>query len=321
MARYVARRLLQIIPLLVGISLLLFILLTLAPGDPVDLLILSNPQVRVEEVARLKRVYGLDQPVLVRYVKWLGRVARGDLGWSIGYKMPVADLLRDRLPRTLLLMGVGMTISVAVAIPLGVYSAVRQYSLADYVTSIGAFVGFSLPVFWFGLIAIYVFAIKWKLLPAGGFQGVQELSGWPGLVDRAGYLVLPAVVIALHNMASLTRYTRSAMLEVIAQDYVRVARAKGLAESRVLLHHAFRNALIPVVTVLGLMMPLLVGGAPVTETVFAWPGVGQLLVQAVVAGDHLVAMGALMAIAVLVVVSNLFADVAYSLIDPRVRYG
>lgn len=321
MLRYVSRRLLQLIPLLAGISLLLFVLLTLAPGDPVDLLILSNPQVRADEVARLKRVYGLDQPVLVRYVKWLGRLSRGDLGWSIGYKMPVVDLLRDRLPRTLLLMGSGLLISVVIAIPLGVYSAIRQYSLADYVASIGAFVGFSLPVFWFGLIVIYIFAIKWKLLPAGGFQGVEEQSGWPLLVDRARYLVLPVFVIALHNIAGLTRYTRSAMLEVIGQDYVRVARAKGLTESRVFLHHALRNALIPIVTVLGLLMPLLVGGAPVTETVFAWPGIGQLLVQSVVSGDYLVAMGALMVIAVLVVLSNLLTDVAYSLLDPRVRYG
>jgi peptide/nickel transport system permease protein len=318
---YLIRRLLQMVPLLLVMSFLFFALLAAAPGDPTDLLILSNPNVTVEDVARLKRLYGLDQPLHVRYGKWLLRTSQGDLGWSLNYKVPVRRLIQERLPHSMVLMSTGLGLSLAVAVPVGVYSALRQYSLIDYVASVLAFVGFSIPLFWFGLIMIYLFAVKFQVLPPGGVRTPGVEGGVAGLLDYLRHLVLPAIVIALYNIASLARYTRSSMLEVIRQDYIRTARAKGLAEGLVVRRHAIRNALIPIVTVLGLTLPLLFGGAPVTETVFGWPGIGQLLVQSVVIGDYVVAISVLMMIALVVVLFNLAADLVYGVLDPRIRYG
>lgn len=321
MWRYIGVRLLQAIPLALGLSALLFVLLALAPGDPIDLMIVNNPNVTPADVARLKHAYGLDQPLVVRYGKWLLHTVEGDLGWSLSYQMPVRRLLAERLPNSIVLMSVGLTISLVVAIPLGIYSAFRQYSLVDYAANLGAFAGFSIPLFWFGLIMIYFFAVKLKLLPPGGMQTAAGGRTTPEIVDRLRHLVLPAIVIGLYNMATLTRYMRSSMLEVMHQDYLRTARSKGLGEAQILRRHAARNAMIPIITVLGLTLPVVFGGAPVTETVFAWPGIGQLLVQSVIAGDYVVAMSVMMMFAGLVVVCNLLADVAYGIFDPRIRYS
>ena len=319
MTRYLIQRLLEAVPILLGLSVIMFALLAFAPGDPIDLMLSNAPQSVGVDVAALKRAYGLDQPVPVRYVRWLGRVVRGDLGWSIQDRTPVRQMLAERIPRSLLLMGSGLLLAVVIAVPVGIYAALRQYSFGDYLVSIVGFVGFSVPLFWLGLGLIYIFSVKLRWLPPGGYSS-QAATGVTTIADLLRHLILPMVVIAMYNMAATMRYTRSAMLEVIHQDYVRTARAKGLSESAVTVRHAARNALIPVVTVLALTLPALIGGAPVTESIFSWPGVGQLLVQSVVAGDLIVAQSVLMLLAAMVLAANILADVAYVLIDPRIRY-
>jgi peptide/nickel transport system permease protein len=309
---------LEVVPILLGLSMIMFALLAFAPGDPIDVMLSNAPQSVGIDIMALKRAYGLDQPLHVRYVRWLGRVVRGDLGWSIQDRMPVRTMLAERIPRSLLLMSSGLLLAIAVAVPVGIYAALRQYSIADYAVSIVGFVGFSVPLFWMGLGLMYIFSIKLHWLPPGGYRSPAAAgSAW---ADVLRHLVLPMVVIAMYNMAAMMRYTRSAMLEVIAQDYVRTARAKGLSESAVTLRHAARNALIPMVTVLALTLPALIGGAPVTESIFSWPGVGQLLVQSVLAGDLVVAQSVLMLLASMVLGANILADVVYALVDPRVRY-
>jgi len=319
MTRYVVQRVLEMVPILLGLSMVMFALLAFAPGDPIDVMLSNAPQSVGVDIAALKRAYGLDQPLPVRYVRWLGRVVRGDLGWSIQDRMPVRTMLAERIPRSLLLMGAGLLLAITVAVPVGIYAALRQYSIADYAVSIVGFVGFSVPLFWMGLGLIYIFSVKLHWLPPGGYRSHAATGGTSGS-DWLRHLVLPMVVIAMYNMAALMRHTRSAMLEVIAQDYVRTARAKGLSEAAVTVRHAARNALIPVITVLALSLPALIGGAPVTESIFSWPGVGQLLVQSVLAGDLVVAQSVLMRLASMVLGASILADVVYALVDPRVRY-
>jgi len=296
-------------------------LLALAPGDPLDMMLANAPQRAGVDIAALRHAYGLDQPIPVRYVKWLQHVAHGDLGWSIEYHTPVAALIAQRFPKTLLLMGSGFLVSMVIGIPVGIYSALHQYSILDYGASLFSFFGFSVPIFWLGLSLIYVFSIRFHLLPAGGFQSTSELTGFGAVGDQLRHLVLPMAVIALYNMAALMRYSRSAMLEVIHQDYMRTAEAKGLTRYVVIYRHGLRNALVPVVTILALILPALFGGAPVTETVFSWPGIGELLIQSVLAGDLVVAQGVLLVLSVLVIVANLLADITYALLDPRIRFS
>ena len=330
MQRYIFRRLLQMIPIALGISVLMFSLLTLAPGDPVDLLIASDPRVKPQDVARLKRIYGLDQPIHIRYVKWLGRTVQGDLGFSRTYKEPVTHIMRDRIGNSLWLTVTAFFMALLVAVPVGIYSALHQYSTLDYVATTFTFFGVSIPVFWFGIMMIYLFAVwhpwtvipamSWLALPPGGISTPGVGEGLPFYLDRLRYMLLPSVVLALLSMATYTRYTRSSMLEVIRQDYVRTARSKGLAERTVINRHALRNALIPLVTIVALSISGLFAGAPITETVFAWPGVGRLLVDSVIGGDYVAAQAVLMFLAVLVLVFNLVADIGYALLDPRIRY-
>lgn len=330
MQRYIIRRLLQMIPIALGISVLMFALLTLAPGDPTDLLITSDPRVKPEDVIRLKRLYGLDQPIHIRYVKWLGRTVQGDLGFSRNYKIPVTNLMRDRIGNSLWLTITAFFLALIVAVPVGIYSALKQYSFWDYFATTFTFFGVSIPIFWFAIMTIYLFAVwhpwsglpalSWLVLPPGGISTPGVAAGTAFLLDRLKYMILPSIVLALLSMASYTRYTRSSMLEVIRQDYVRTARAKGLAESTVVNKHALRNALIPLVTIVALSISGLFAGAPITETVFAWPGVGRLLVESVLNGDYLTAQAVLMFLAALVLIFNLVADVGYALLDPRIRY-
>lgn len=330
MQRYIFRRLLQMIPIALGISVLMFALLTLAPGDPVDLLISSDPRVKPQDVARLKHLYGLDQPIHIRYVKWLGRIVRGDLGFSRTYKEPVTGLMADRIGNSLWLTTTAFVLALVVAMPVGIYSALHQYSFWDYFATTFTFFGVSIPIFWFAIMMIYLFAVwhpwtlipalHWLMLPPGGISSPGVGGGIAFLLDRLRYLILPSIVLALLSMASYTRYTRSSMLEVIRQDYVRTARAKGLRENVVINKHALRNALIPLVTIVALSIAGLFEGAPITETVFAWPGVGRLLVDSVIGGDYVVAQAVLMFLAVLVLIFNLIADVGYAFLDPRIKY-
>lgn len=330
MQDYIFRRVLQMVPISLGISVLMFALLTLAPGDPVDLLITSNPKVKPQDVARLKHIYGLDQPIHIRYVKWLSRMLQGDLGFSRTYKQPVTDLMKDRIGNSLWLTVTAFLLALAAAVPVGIYSALHQYSLVDYLGTTFTFVGVSIPVFWFAIMMIYVFAVwhpwtavpamSWLVLPPGGISTPGVDAGLPFFLDRLRYMLLPSSVLALLSMATYTRYTRSSMLEVIRQEYVRTARAKGLAESVVINKHALRNALIPLVTIVALSISGLFAGAPITETVFAWPGIGRLLVDSVIGGDYVVAQAVLMFLAILVLLFNLVADIGYVLLDPRIRY-
>jgi peptide/nickel transport system permease protein len=320
MGAYLVRRLLQMIPLVFGISVIVFMVLVMAPGDPVDLLLAGNPRVRAEDIQLLRQIYGLDDPLHIRYLKWLAAALRGDFGYSRTYQIPVLDLVWDRIGNSMWLTVPSFFLALAVAVPVGVYSALRQYSVADYAATFFTFFGVSIPAFWFGIMMIYVFAVVLRVLPPGGFSTPGVPPGWPALVDRLQYMVLPVVVLSLLQMAALTRYTRSSMLEVIRQDYVRTARAKGLAEAVVIHRHALRNALIPIVTILALSIPALFAGAPLTETVFAWPGIGRLIVESVGGGDYATAQVALLFLAMLVLVFNLLADLAYALLDPRIRY-
>lgn len=330
MQRYILRRLLQMIPMALGISVLMFALLTLAPGDPVDLLITSDPRVKPQDIVRLKRIYGLDQPIHIRYVKWLGRTVRGDLGFSRTYKEPVTHLMRDRIGNSLWLTVTAFVLSVVISVPVGIYSALHQYSFLDYFATTFTFFGVSIPIFWFGIMMIYLFAVwhpwsvlpwmSWLMLPPGGISTPGVPDGLPFYLDRLRYLILPSIVLALLSMAAYTRYTRSSMLEVIRQDFVRTARSKGLSEGVVINKHALRNALIPLVTIMALSISGLFAGAPITETVFAWPGVGRLLVDSVIGGDYVAAQAVLMFLAVLVLLFNLVADIGYAVLDPRIRY-
>jgi peptide/nickel transport system permease protein len=321
MRRHLVRRVLVTGPFLLAVSAMLFLILTLAPGDPVDLLILSNREIQPKDVELLKKAYGLDRPIPVRYVKWLGRVVTGDLGWSLYYRQPVITIIRDRLPNSLLLTLPALALAVGLAVPIGILSAVRQYSLADHVSNIVAFMGFSIPLFWLGIVAMYFFAVVLHWLPPGGFPGAGTGTAVVTLTAKLRYMILPMLVISFHLIALLVRHVRSSVLEVIRQDFVRTARAKGLAEPRVIKRHVLRNAMLPVVTILSLTVPALFGGAPVTESVFGWPGIGHLLVQSVLVGDHLVSMAVLMMIALLVVAFSLVADVAYAWLDPRIQYA
>jgi len=314
--RFLVRRLLLTVPFLLAVSAMLFLILTLAPGDPIDLFILSNREVQPRDVEALKRAYGLDRPIPVRYVRWLGRVASGDLGWSLYYRQPVMTILRERVPNSLLLTLPALGLAVALAVPIGILSAVRQYSIVDHAANLVAFAGYSIPLFWLGIVAMYFFAVVLHWLPPGGFPGGAGVT----VVTRLRYVILPMLVISFHLIALLVRHVRSSVLEVIRQDFVRTARAKGLTEARIINRHVVRNALLPVVTVLSLVIPALFGGAPVTESVFGWPGIGHLLVQSVLVGDHLVSMAVLMMIALLIVAFSLVADVAYAWLDPRIQY-
>ncbi len=330
MTSYLTRRLLQMVPLVIGISIIIFLILAAAPGDPVDLLLVGNPNVTAGDVARLKHLYGLDQPLHIRYVKWVWAALQGDLGYSRTYKVPVLSLVWDRVGNSLWLQIPAFLLAVAVAVPVGITSALRQYSPVDYTATFFTFFGLSIPAFWFGIMMIYVFAVvhpwtalpalAWLKFPAGGFSSPGVAAGLPTYLDRVHYVVLPALVLSLLFMASYTRYTRSSMLEVIRQDYIRTARAKGISELGVIQRHALRNALIPLVTIVALSIPALFSGAPLTETVFGWPGIGRLLVDAVLAGDFAVAQGVILFLAGLVIVFNLLADISYAVLDPRIRY-
>lgn len=314
MSRYLVRRVLVMMPILLGITALCYLILSLTPGDPVQMLI--DPSMTPADVAIKRHALGLDQPVYVRYVKWLGELIHGNLGYSFNSNAPVAHRIGERLIPTLTLTVTALALSYLMAIPVGVLAATRRYTWIDYLATLGAFLGISLPTFFLGLLGIYVFALRLRWLPTGG----TTTLGGGGVLDTLAHLILPGAVLAAANAGALTRYVRSSMLEVLGQDYVRTARAKGLDEGRVRRRHALRNALIPVVTLAGLQIPVLLAGAVITEQVFEWPGMGRLTIEAINQRDYPVLMGITLIAALLVTVGNLLADVTYSLVDPRIRY-
>lgn len=354
MTRYILRRLFQAIPTLFGISLISFLVVNLSPGDPV-LLRNFNPDVTPETLETLRRQLGLDQPIAVQYATWMtgysmrigdqradlerpdvpctyygiinltlcdkgGGVLRGDLGTSLQTKQPVWSRLVERMPATIQLGTVALVVVFLVGIPLGVLSAVYHRSIFDNIVRVFAVIGQSVPDFWFGLMAIFIFGVVLELLPTGGrFPTTSALTGEVAISDRIQHLILPSLVLALGGIAGISRLMRTETLEVIHTDYIRTAKAKGVAPRQLWFLHAFRNALIPLMTILGPSIVGIVGGALVTERVFSWPGMGQLVFNAAIQRDYPMVLGGVMFFAVLVIIGNLLSDIFYGLVDPRVR--
>ena len=322
MLRYIAKRLLFMVPLLFGITVICFTVMHLAPGSPTDLQTQMNPRASVEMKERLRSMYDLDKPLPVQYIRWVGKLARLDLGVSFSTdRRPVADKILERLPITILLNVLSLLLIFVVAIPLGVLSAVRQDSLFDRVTAVIVFIGFAVPTFWLALLLMILFGIHLGWLPISGIRSLNAEYLPPAMAfwDLIRHLILPVLLAAFGGLAGLSRYMRANMLEVIRQDYILTARAKGLSERAVIYRHALRNALLPVITILGLSIPGLIGGSVIFETIFAIPGMGQLFYMAVMARDYPVVMGILFIGAVLTLFGNLIADVCYALADPRIR--
>jgi peptide/nickel transport system permease protein len=364
MTNFLIRRIVQNVIMLLFISVLIYMILNLVPGGPFDLLRVGNPRITKSHIDRLNALLDLDKPLLPgqycpkveneqqpcrldqgRYIRWLTKVVKGDWGksWTMQVGAPVLKMISQRLGYTVLLMGLSLAISLLIAIPIGIYSAVNQYSLVDYAVTTLAFFGRSMPTFWTGLMAISIFAVALKLAPTGGVRttGMEgdiieaitrllsfgrlypELAGQEGklILDGLHHMLLPMLVLAFFNLATWTRYTRASMLEVLRQDYMRTARAKGLLERMVILKHGLRNALIPLITLLALTLPDLFGGALITESIFSWPGMGRMLIDAIANVDWVVVQGVLVISAFLVIFSNLMADIFYAVVDPRIQYN
>jgi len=325
MGRFLFRRILQSIPVFIVITIITFALIHAIPGGPTARLELDM-DIKPEDIARIKANMGLDKPVWMQYLIWMGvapnsqgefsGLLQGDLGISYIDQTSVSKNIMSRLPNTLILSITALVISLGLALPFGIWSAVKQYSMFDNVSTVLSTAGVSIPAFWFGLIAILLFSVKLGWLPSGG---MYTLGQEKNLVDSLKHLIMPAFILSILQVAGWNRYIRASMLEVIRQDYVRTARAKGLRERAVILVHTLRNALIPVATLLGLSLPNLVGGAIVTETIFGWPGMGRLAYHAATKRDYPIIMGTLVMSTVLVILGNLLADVAYGFLDPRIK--
>ena len=316
MTAYIGRRVLQMIPLVIGISVVLFAVIQAAPGGPEGALLESGRFIDPQVIEAYRERLGVDQPVPVQYVRWLTAALSGDLGFSFSTTRPVAEMILERLPATLELMASAFLLAAVLAVALGIFSAVRQYSLFDYFGTGLSFVGIAMPVFWFALILQLLFGVWLGWLPVAGTETVGASS--PG--DHLLHLILPAVVLSFRYVAGWSRYLRSSLLGALRSDYVRTARAKGLSEAAVVGIHAVRNALIPLISIMALNLAALFSGAVITETVFAWPGIGRMFVQAMFSRDYPLLMGILMMGSVMVVVFNLVADVLYGILDPRIRY-
>lgn len=304
------------LPLLLGVTVVLFAVIQAAPGGPEAALLESGRFIDPEVIEAYRTRLGLDQPMHVQYFRWLGAAVRGDLGVSFSTSRPVSEMIVERLPATLELMGASFLLAALMAFGLGILSAVRQYSWWDHLGTGVSFVGIAMPVFWLGLILQLVFGVRLGWLPVAGTHTVGDTS----LLDHLAHLVLPAVVLSFRYVAGWSRYLRSSLLTALRADYVRTARAKGLGEARVVGVHALRNALIPVVSIMALNLAGLFSGAIITEQVFAWPGIGRMFVQAMFARDYPLLMGILLLGSVMVVVFNLVADIVYGILDPRIRY-
>jgi peptide/nickel transport system permease protein len=316
MIRFAAIRLVEILAMLVLMSFVIYALIGLMPGDPIDLMRSADPRMSAADAARLKALYGLDQPLLLRYAGWARQALTGDLGYSRLFAAPVWRALLPRLGNSLLLMGPSFVLAFAIALGLGIAAARQPRSWLDAAVNLFCFAGVSLPTFWLALVLILVFAAGFGWLPASGIA----TAGAGDIGDRLRHLILPVATLTLVSAASYTRYVRAAMREALAQDHIRTARAKGAGEPRVIFHHALRSALVPVTTILALSFGGLVSGALVTETMFAYPGMGKLIFDAVMGNDYNLALAALLLAAAVTMVANLAADLAYAWLDPRVSY-
>ena len=329
MIAYLLRRLLGAIPLLLGILTIIFFVVQLAPGDPVAMM--ANPNVPPEVIEQMRRNLGLDQPLHIQYFKWLGSFLRGDFGFSFGQMRPINEILPATLWNTLQLTLISMVIIFVLGMLIGIVQAVRQYSIADNVLTFVALFFYSMPGFWLALMLILVFSLKasqwgwpqWLVFPASQMTsvGAEFLPAGERWLDRLEHLILPATALGIGSAAGVARYMRGSMLEVIHQDFIRTARAKGLSERVVIFRHALRNALIPIVTLLGLYLPFLLSGAVLVETIFAWPGMGRLIVDAIFQRDYPLVLATSFVISAMVVLGNLLSDVLYAVVDPRIRSG
>lgn len=319
--RYILRRFLQAIPLILGIIVVNFSLIHLAPGDPIITLV-GESQVSPEYIASVKKEYGLDQPLPTQLLYYVLGVLRGNLGYSFSFRQSVLGVILERVPATVLLMLVAIVYSTLLGVVFGVVSSKRQYSRTDQFFTFLSLVGYSLPVFWLGQILLITLSLRLPLFPAQGMQSLREpLTGMAYWMDLLHHLVLPAFALGLSYLAINTRFTRASMIEVMSEDYIRSARAKGLSEGTVTYKHALRNALLPLVTMTGLNFGFLLTGAVLTETVFAWPGLGRLMYDSIYTRDYPVLMGMFILISVGVILANLITDILYSVLDPRIRLG
>ena len=318
MTQYIIRRVLINIPVLIGITMAVFLLISLAPGDPLSAYISPELGRDPEVIAALRTKLGFDQPLPIRYLNWLGQAVQGNLGFRLKTFEPVWPIILQRVPATLMLMASALSIGILVGVPLGIFSALRKYSLPDLFLTGGVFLGISTPAFLIGLGALYVFSLGLRLFPAGGMHTLgQEES----VLDTLHHLALPALILSANYIASMLRYTRASMLDVISEQYVTTARAKGLSERAVILKHALSNALIPIVTVIGFSIPNLLAGAVFTETIFAWPGMGSVFIDGVTSRDFPLMMGVTLVTATAVLFFNLMTDIVYALINHKIRYA
>jgi peptide/nickel transport system permease protein len=314
----------MLIPLMLGITLITFVVIHLAPGEPVEIQLDMNPKISAKARERMREFYGLDKPLHVQYVNWLGRLAHLDFGRSFAPdNRPVIDKIKERLPITISLNIIALILEFGLAIPIGILAAVKRNSMLDKGITIFVFLGFAVPTFWLALLLMYLFGVKLNWLPISGLHtlGSEQWGTFQRFIDLAKHLILPLTIASFGSLAGLSRFMRSTMLEVIGQDYITTARAKGLKERTVILRHALRNALLPVITLLGFSLPGLIGGSVIFETIFAIPGMGQLFYMGVMARDYPLVMGILVIGAGLTLIGNLLADIAYAFADPRIRTG
>ncbi|MCE5193879.1 MAG: ABC transporter permease [Nitrospiraceae bacterium] len=318
---YTAKRLMMIVPLVLGITLITFIVIHLAPGDPVEVQTEMSLKASAQAKENLRKLYGLDKPVHIQYFEWIKRFIKLDFGKSMVDGQKVINKIFETIPITLIIALLSLILIFIVAIPLGVYSATRQYSLFDKISTVGVFIGFSVPEFWLALLLMILFGVHLGWLPISGIQSidVSNMNSFERILDWIKHLILPVSITAFGGLASLSRYSRSSMLEVIKQDYIRTAYAKGLREHDVVFKHALRNALLPIITILGLSIPGLIGGSVIFEQIFSIPGMGRLFFSSAMSRDYPTIMGILTIGAVLTLIGNLVADISYAFVDPRIR--
>ena len=316
MRKYIIKRIIIVIPVLLMISIGAFFIVNLAPGDPVDMYV--SPEMTFEQIEATKEALGLNDPLIVQYVKWLKNLLMGNLGFSFSSRLPVAKILSQKIGPTLLLMSITLVVAYIFAIPLGIISAKKQNTFVDYIITGTSFTGISLPSFFLGLGLIYLFAVKLEWLPTGGTK-VLGVDG--GIADQIRHLILPVIVLATQYAANMIRYVRSSMIDVYNENYIRTATAKGVKPMQILQHHGIRNALIPIITVIGSDIPKLVGGAIITEQIFQWPGIGSLMIASINARDYAVLMAITMLSAVAVLLANILVDIMYAVVDPRIKFN
>lgn len=314
MRNYLLKRLLIAVPTLIGITLIDYAIMCFA-GSPLEML--QGARISQEALAAKEAALGLDQPIYIQYFMWLGQLLRGNLGVSLKTYQPVAEMIGTRLGPTLLLMGVSLAVSLIISVPAGIYSAVHQYTKGDYAVVTASFLGSSIPGFFLSLLLVYVFTVRLGLLPSGG---MVTLGGSGGIADLAAHMVMPVMVLSVSMAGPNIRYIRSAMLEILEQEYLRTARAKGIGERRVIGCHGFRNALLSIITVVGMQIPMLFGGAVIVEQMFSWPGLGLMTMSAILARDYPVVMGVCLLSAVVVLAANLITDLLYAAADPSIQY-